>query len=117
MDIAFEDSSGTFVMRVSGDLRLWGHEDGQERLVTLVRAQENPPKRMILNLTDVKQLDSLGVGALARVVVECGKREVDLKVVLPTGVAGKVLGMLHIFAGWPAFPDETAALRDGAGSS
>jgi anti-anti-sigma factor len=112
MNIAFDDCSGTFILRVSGDMRIWGRRQAeQQRLVNLLRAQENLPKRMILNLAEVKQIDSLGVGALARLLAECAKQEIELNVVLPAGVPGNVLKLVHIFDAWPVFPDETAAAR------
>ena len=117
MNTAFDNSADNFIMRVSGDMRLWGREEGQESLVNLLRAQENLPKRIILNLCEITQVDSLGIGALARVAVECGKREIDLKVVLPTGFPGKVLKLLHLFDAWPAFPDEAGAVRGSLGSA
>jgi anti-anti-sigma factor len=111
MDVAFDNSSGTFILRVSGDMRLWSREEGNERLVDLLRAREYLPKRMILNLAQVEHIDSLGVGALSRVLVECGKQEIDLKVVMPAAMAGKVLKAVHIFDACTAFPDEAAAVR------
>jgi anti-anti-sigma factor len=112
MNIEFEASSDIFILRVSGDMRIWGRRDAEQlRLVQLLRAQESLPKRMILILAEVKQIDSLGVGALARVVVECGKQEINLNVVLPLGIPGKVLKMVHIFDAWPSFPDEAAAVH------
>jgi anti-anti-sigma regulatory factor len=112
MNIVFDDSSGAFILRVSGDMRMWGCREAENlRLVNLLRAQEKLPKRLILNLAEVKQVDSLGVGALGRVVAECGKQEMRLSVVLPTGTAGKVLRLVHIFDAWPEFPDEAAAFQ------
>ena len=112
MNISFDDSRGPLVLRVSGDLRIWGLREAEgQRLVNLFRAQENLPKEIVLNLADVKQIDSLGVGMLARALVECAKQERSLRVVLPLGAAGKVLKMVHIFDPWPAFPDETAAVQ------
>jgi anti-anti-sigma factor len=112
MNIVFDDSSGTFILRVSGDMRIWGRREAETlRLVNLVRAQEKLPRGVILNLAEIKQIDSLGVGALARLLVECAKQEIALNVVLPTGIPGKVLKLVHIFDAWPAFPDETAAVQ------
>jgi anti-anti-sigma factor len=112
MNISFEVSSDIFILRVSGDMRIWGSREAEQlRLVKLLRSQENLPKRMVLNLGDVKQIDSLGVGALARVVVECGKQEIHLSVVMPPGIPGKVLKLVHIFDSWPAFPDEASAVQ------
>ncbi len=113
MNFQFEAISGVFVLRVSGDMRIWGRRDAeQQRLVALLRAQEELPKNMVLNLSGVKQIDSLGVGTLARVVVECSKQHIKLRVILPDGVPGKVLKMVHIFDAFPAFGDESAAVAD-----
>ncbi len=100
MDVALTVSSGAFALRVSGDMRLWNRESGNECLVNLLRAQENLPKQMILNLAEVEHLDSLGVGALARLLVECGKQEMNLNVVLPAGLPGQVLKSVRIFDAW-----------------
>ena len=116
MTISSGDFSGNFVLRVSGEMRIRGCEGGYESLVTLLRAQEHLPRRMILNLAELKLFDSLGAGALALVLVECGKREIELKVVFPGGVAGHVLKRLHIFDAWPTFPDEAAALGAAPGA-
>jgi anti-anti-sigma factor len=118
MNIAFDDSRGPLILRVSGDLRIWGQREAEgQRLVNLVRAQENLPKEIVLNLADVQQIDSLGVGMLARTLVECAKQQRSLRVVLPAGSAGKVLKMVHIFDRWPAFPDENAAVQASKGSA
>ena len=118
MNIVFDDSFGPFILRVSGDLRIWGRREAESlRLVNLVRAQENLPNDMILNLSGVKQIDSLGVGMLARVLVECAKQQRELKVVLPPGVPGKVLKLVHIFDSWPSFPDESDAVQACLGTT
>ena len=111
MDISFDNSSGTFILRVSGDMRLWSREEGSQRLVEVLRARRQLPKRMILNLADVEYIDSLGVGALVRVLVECTTHQIDLKIVLPTGPAVRVLELVHIFDACPTFADEAAAAR------
>jgi len=67
-----------------------------------------------LNLAEVEHLDPLGVGALARLLVECGKQEMNLHVVLPAGLAGQVLKSVRIFDAWSSFLDETSALRVAA---
>jgi hypothetical protein len=48
-----------------------------------------------------------------RVLIECGKREIELSVVLPDGFPGQVLKRLHILDAWPAFADEAAAVQAG----
>ncbi len=110
MKIALNSRSDILILRVSGDMRIWGHEEGQERILKAIRAQESPPRRLILSLSDVHHIDTAGVGALARVLIECGKCEIQLKTVLPGGFPGQMLKRLHIFDAWSDFPDEAAAV-------
>jgi anti-anti-sigma factor len=70
MKVALDTVSGVLIVRLSGDMRIWGYERHQERLLTLLRAQETPPKRMILNLAAVQHMDTAGVGALAGAVAD-----------------------------------------------
>jgi anti-anti-sigma factor len=116
MKIALDSVTGVLILRVSGDMRIWGHEEDQERMLKLLRAQETPPKRVILSLSEVHHIDTAGVGALARVLIECSKCEIELKVVLPGGFPGQMLKRIHIFDAWLAFPDETAAIQASLGS-
>jgi anti-anti-sigma factor len=115
MDISFDSSSGTFILRVSGDMRLWSREEGSDRLVEVLRARRQLPKQLIFNLADVECIDSLGVGALVRVLVECTKQDIDLKIVMPRGPAIRVLELVHIFDGCATFADEAAAARAATG--
>lgn len=119
-------------MRVSGDLRLWGRAE-PDRLVKVLRhgigeevaisledltkeqflveslPSENPSE-LILNLKKLARVDSLGIGALVRLPLECSKRRIALKVILPGGTAGHTLRMVRIFEAWPQYADEEQAL-------
>jgi len=117
MKIAVDNVTGILILRVSGDMRIWGHEEEQERMLNLLRAQETPPKRVILSLSHVHHIDTAGVGALARVLIECGKSEAELKVVPPGGFPGEMLKRIHIFEAWPVFSEETAAIQASLGSA
>jgi anti-anti-sigma factor len=117
MKIALDNVTGILILRVSGDMRIWGHEDAQERMLNLLRAQETPPNRLILSLSHVHHIDTAGVGALARVLIECGKHETELKVVPPGGFPGQMLKRIHLFDAWSAFPDETTAIQASLGSA
>ncbi len=109
MKITLEALAGILILRVSGDMRIWRFEEEQEHLLILLRAQEAPVKRAILSLAEVHHMDTAGVGALARLLIECSKREIELRVVLPGGFPGQMLKRIHLFDKWPAFPDEAAA--------
>lgn len=99
------------VLRVGGDLRLWGKRDAEAQLLRLLRAEEHLPGQLVLNMAEIHHLDTAGIGELVRVIVECAKREVDLKLVLPRGVPGEALRRLHIFDAWQEFHEESAAIQ------
>ncbi len=103
-------AEGTLVIRVSGDLRIWGKEEHQEQLINALRNAIPAPTRVIFNMSGIHHIDTAGVGSMARLLIECGKRELDLRVIMPVGFAEQVLKRLHIFDSWPAFPNERAAL-------
>ena len=69
------------------------------------------PAQLILSLGGITRLDTAGIRPLVRVVIECTKRNISPKVVLPAGVAGQALRQLHIFDAWPEFPDEVSAVK------
>ena len=117
MKVVAEGVTGVLILRVSGDMRIWGHEEEQERMLNLLRAQETPLKCVILSLAKVHHMDTSGVGAVARLLIECGKCKIELKAVLPAGLPGEMLKRIHIFDAWPQFPDETAAVQASLGSA
>ena len=112
MDITIETSPSSILLRLSGDLRLWSHEDEEQHLVRAIRTiGQQFPEHLVLSLSSVERVDSLGIGSLVRVLLECARRNVELAVILPRGVAGEAIRRLRVFDGWPSFPDESAALK------
>ena len=109
MEIHLERVQEAIVLRVSGDLRVWGKGRETEPLDVL-RAEAPPLPCVILNLSGIHHIDSLGIASLARVVIECGKRDLGLRVVLPCGFPREVLKQVRIFDAWPQFQDEASAL-------
>ena len=99
------------VLRVSGDLRVWNHEtDEQELLKSLPADMAVPGNRLVLSLADVMHIDSLGITVLVKIVILCTKNHVDICTVLPAGTAGTAIRSTRIFASWPEFESEAAAI-------
>ena len=99
------------VLRVSGDLRLWDHSAADQEMLKLVPADKPlPGNRLVLNLTGLTHIDSLGITALVKVVIGCVKRDVAIGTILPSGAAGQSIRSTRIFAAWPEFASEDAAL-------
>lgn len=83
----------------------------------MLRAEPQLPAQLVLNMAEIKHLDTAGICEMVRVIVECTKREVDLKLVLPHGVPGEALRRLHIFDAWPEFQEESAAVQAAAAAA
>ncbi len=100
------------VFRVKGDIRLWSRPEQAESLLEKFRSGlGNLPAQLVLSLGGVTHVDTRGIMALASVLEECSKRKIELKIVMPSGVAAEPMRYVRIFAPWPSFPNETAALQ------
>lgn len=115
MQATLEPLSRCAILRVSGDLRLWDHEDTEQRLLTLIPTDMSfPGNRLILSLGGLTNIDSLGITALVKILIACVKNQVGLCTVLPRGTAGQSIRSTRIFAAWPEFNNEDAALNQFA---
>ncbi len=112
MEAQLEHHPGYMVLRVKGDLRLWGHPEQEEEVVKVFRTGlDDPPGHLVLNLAEISFLDTKGILALVPVLVECSRRRIELKVVMPTGPAGDALRYVRVLDQWPVFDDEQAAVQ------
>src|SRR5437773_9781250 len=111
MEVHVERAPNFLVMRVSGDLRLWGRPGAQDRPLQMLREEPSLTGNVILNMSEITRLDTSGIGALVRVLIECSKRSAELSVVLPTGVCGEALRRLRVFDACPNFENEAAAIE------
>lgn len=106
------DCSGACpVLRVAGDLRFWTNERDELALREAFKTQlPKSANSLILNLAGVHHLDTRGIQTLVQVLVECGRANIELSVVMPTGVPGQALTAVRIFDARPRFQDEASAL-------
>ena len=68
-------------------------------------------KRILLNLSSVKHLDSSGIGELARIYVAVVKHGGAMKVIGLTPKVEEVLKITHLSQVFQEFPDEQTALQ------
>jgi anti-sigma B factor antagonist len=73
-------------------------------------------KHLVLNLGELKYLDSSGIGELARIYVMVLKGGGEMKVVGLSRNVEKILKVTHLYQVFPEFPDEEAALRSFPGA-
>ncbi len=116
MEVQVERQPAFLLLRVKGDMRFWGHQEREDNLRDSLRSGlENPTGQLVLSLAGVTHIDTTGIAALVRVIHECAKHHVSLKVVMPPGLPGEALRRVRIFDAWPTFREEAAALNAAGG--
>ncbi len=112
MKAELDKHPGFLVLRLKGNMRLWGNAEIEEDLLKTFRSGlDASPSQLVLSLAGLTNLDTLGIAALVRILIECTKRKLDLKVVMPPGAAGEALKCVRVFEPWPEFKEEAAAVE------
>ena len=110
MQISLGECEGVSVVRLQGDMRLWGKQGlddkARETVYSLVAAKR---KQLIFNLSGVAHIDSRGIGCLARCIATFLKHGGDLRLVAGPGLVLKTLTHLGFRRMWSVFPDEASA--------
>ncbi len=75
---------------------------------TLLKAQR---KNIVLNLSELKYLDSSGIGELARIYVAVVKQGGAMKVIGLSAKVEEILKITHLSQVFQEFPDEQSALQ------
>ena len=78
--------------------------------VHLRKLVANGVRKLLLNLTDVTQLDSSGISALVGTHVSLSRQGGSLKLLCPCGRVQDVLRVMRVADIIPTFEDETQAL-------
>jgi anti-sigma B factor antagonist len=73
-------------------------------------------KHIVLNLNELKYLDSSGIGELARIYVMVLKGGGEMKVVGLSRNVEEILKVTHLYQVFPEFPNEEAALQSFPGT-
>lgn len=70
----------------------------------------NGARKLLLNLADLRQVDSSGISAIVGMYVSLKRQGGDLKLLCPRGRVLAVMGVVHLLDIIPSFEDETQAL-------
>ena len=118
MDISTDLSAGIPVVRIAGDMRLWGKQglsdEIRETLHTLMIGGAN---RVILNLIGVARIDSRGIGCLARCHATAITSNSEISLVLGPGFVLETLKQLNFIRLYPIYRDEATALAQAKAST
>jgi len=99
-DVTILDLQGTVTIGVGSDLLN----------VHLKKLVAQGVRKLLLNLQDVTQLDSLGISAVVGAYVGLARQGGSLKLVCPSGRVQDVLRVVHLADFIPTFEEETQAL-------
>jgi anti-sigma B factor antagonist len=76
----------------------------------LQRLVANGVRKLLLNMTDVKQVDSSGIGVIIKMYLSLGRQGGSLKLLCPWGRVRDVLRVIRLPDIIPTFDDEAQAL-------
>ncbi len=83
----------------------------------LAKLAQSSPCDVLVNLTDVPQVDSSGISTLVKLFVTLRRDGGNLKLLNPTGVVRHVLEITALINCFPTFTDEATALASFHSSS
>ena len=99
-DVVIVDLTGRATMGPDNDFL-----DSQLR-----RLIEDGTSKMLVNLADVTQLDSSGIGSIVRAFASLNRRGASLKLLRPRGNVRLVLETVHLLDVIPSIEDEAQAI-------
>ena len=71
-------------------------------------------RKLLLNLTELSQIDSTGVSTIVATYVSLRRLKGEVKLLHPTGRVQTVLEITHMLQGIPNFEDESTAIASFA---
>jgi anti-anti-sigma factor len=108
LQISIRESGDVTILDLRGRLTI----DGESELLSnrLRKLIASGVHNLLLNLADLTQVDSSGVGVIISMYVSLRDQGGDLKLLRPSGRVFEVLRVLHLLEIIPSFADETQAL-------
>lgn len=113
--ISVRKSGNATILDVRGRITIGAAADSFK--AELRKLAENAPCNVIVNLTEVTQIDSSGIGGLVQSYVTLTRSGGTLKILNPTGSVREILEVTHLNKALPVYTDEAAALASLGGSA
>ncbi len=111
MDLSVDLGSATPIVRISGDMRLWGKQDISEQIrESLHGLMIKGHRRIILNIAGVLRIDSRGIGCLARCHATAITNNTEIVLVVQPGHVLETLRQVNFVRLYPVYNDEASAL-------
>jgi anti-sigma B factor antagonist len=115
LQISTRKSGDAIIVDVRG--RITSGITGDSFRAELLKLAENTPCNVLVNLAEVTQIDSSGVGALVQSYVILARAGGSLKILSPTGSVREVLEVTRLNVSLPIYTDEAKALASFPGTS
>ena len=109
LQVAIRESGDVAILDLRGRSTISG---GESQLLSshIQKLVADGKRKLLLNLTDLTQVDSTGVSIIARTYVLLRGQGGDLRLLRPGGHVLEVLKPLHLLEVIPSFEDEAQAL-------
>jgi anti-sigma B factor antagonist len=109
LDISIRESGDVTILDLRGRSTISG---GESELLSghLKELVAKGVRNLLLNMGDLSQVDSSGVGIIIETYVSLKRYGGDLKLLRPGGRVLQVLNVFHLLAIIPSFDDEAQAL-------
>jgi anti-sigma B factor antagonist len=109
LQISIRESADITILDLMGRSTINGRESDllDSRLRQLVA---NGVRKLLLNLADLTQVDSTGVGVIVDTYVSLKRQRGELKLLCPCGRVLEVLTLFRLLDTIPSFEDEAQAL-------
>ena len=108
LHISIRESGGVTILDLQGKSTVGSNSEILSRRLDKLVA--SGVRRLLLNITDLKQVDSSGVRAIVDAYVSLRDKGGELKLLCPRGSVLEVFRVLHLLEIIPSFDDETQAL-------
>ena len=108
LELAKRISGDVTIIDVRGRCTLGEETEHLDR--DLKKAIEGGCRKLLLNLTELSQIDSTGVSTIVATYVSMRRLKGEVKLLHPTGRVQTVLAITHLLQVIPNFEEESAAL-------
>jgi anti-anti-sigma factor len=108
LEISIRESDGVTVVDLKGKATIGYDNDLLNS--NLHKLVASGVRNVLLNLVDLKQVDSSSIGTIAATFVSLSRQGGSLKLLRPRGRVREALDVMHWFDHIPTFEDETEAL-------
>jgi anti-sigma B factor antagonist len=109
LQISIRESAGVTILDLRGRSTIDG---GESELLgkQLRKLVASGARQILLNLVDLRQVDSSGVSTIVATYVSLKRQGGELRLLCPRGRVLEVLTLFHLLENIPSFEDEAEAL-------